>query len=45
MSVSEQIELEFDRICAEIEEEERVELGCSELLEICDEVEFEEPCE
>ena len=45
MSISEQIEMEFDLICAEIEEEERGELGCSELLEICDKVEFEEPCE
>ena len=43
LSVAEAIGLEFDQICAEIEEEERVKLGCSELLEICDEIESEEP--
>jgi len=32
MSISEQIELEFDRICAEIEEEEHVELGVRSCL-------------
>jgi len=45
MTVSEQIEMEFDLICAEIEEEERVELGYLEVLEICDEIEVEEPYE
>ena len=45
LSVAEAIGLEFDQICAEIEEEERVKLGCSELVEICDEIEIEDPCE
>ena len=37
--------MEFDLLRAEIEEEERVELGYLEVLEICDEVEVEEPYE
>ena len=45
MSVSERIEMEFDLLFAEIEEDERVELGYLEVLEICDEVEVEEPYE
>jgi len=34
--------MEFDRICEEIEREEQC---ATELLEICDEIEFEDPIE
>ena len=37
--------MEFGHICAEIEEDERVELAISDLVEICDEIEIEDPCE
>ena len=45
LTLSEVIEMEFDQTCAEIEEEERVELGISKLVEICDKIEIEGPCE
>ena len=45
LTLSEVIEMEFDQICAEIEEEERVKLGISKLVEICDEIEIEDHCE
>jgi len=43
--LAEAIGLEFEQICAEIEEEERVKLGCSVLLEISDEIKIEDSCE
>ena len=42
MTISDQIGMEFDLLCAEIEEEERSRLDYFEMLEICDEVEDEE---
>ena len=41
LSLTEQIGLEFDRICAEIEAEENVRSGFLEILEIVDETELE----
>ena len=41
MTVAEQIKMEFDLLCAEIENEEGVELGYLEILEIVDETNLE----